>query len=126
MEAGQLDLEARLLARLANRRGGRRLAEVHEPAGKRPQPAPGVDGPSRQQHGAVLLGEGRADDLRAQVEDEAAARAHLLLALVRGHGLGGERGAAEGTEADRRRGEDAMPVIVAHAEKSTPVGRRLP
>ena len=44
------------------------LAEVHEPAGKRPQPAPGVDGPAREQHLPVLLGDGPGDETRSDRE----------------------------------------------------------
>src|SRR2546430_8986598 len=93
--------ETRLLERLPHRGVRHGLAEVDEAARERPEPAPGADRPAREQDGAVLLGERGADDLGAQIEDEAAARAHVLLALVGRHRLAARRRPAQRAEAAR-------------------------
>src|SRR5207249_3482551 len=110
-----LHVEPGLLERLAPRAVGHRLAEVDESAGERPQPAPGIDRAAREQDPAVLLGDRAGHHLRIEIEDEAAARADGLFALIGRHRLPAERARAERTEADRLRREHAIrAVVVAH------------
>src|SRR5207244_1286267 len=93
------------------------IAKVDEAAGERPESAPAIDRPAREENGAVLLGECGADDLRIQIEDEPAARAHVLLPLVRWHRLAGGRRATERAEADRVRSQDARRGVGAHVSE---------
>src|SRR5262249_59197828 len=85
----------------------------------------GIGRAPREEHGAVLLGDPCRDDFRVQVEHEAAARAHFLLAMVGRYGLDREGGAAERAEAHRGRGQDA---VLAHSSESKPaiLGATMP
>src|SRR5262249_58516931 len=110
-EAGELDAEPGLFERLALRGVGDRLTEIDEPAGKRPQAPAGIDRAPRQQDSSVLLGNRAGHHLRIEIEDEAAARAHRLLALIGWHCLATERSRAERTEPNRLRREHAVRVV---------------
>src|SRR2546421_9691663 len=82
---GQLHAEPGLLERLALGGVGDGLTEVDESTGKRPQSTAGIDRAAREENPAVLLGNRAGHHLRIEIEDEAAAGAHGLLALIGRH-----------------------------------------
>src|SRR5205807_4627736 len=87
------------------------------------------DRASREEDAALVLGNRAGDELRIEIEDEPAASAHGMFALIGGDGLARERRAAERAEARRGRRERAIVIVIGmlrHPASVAPCrGRRL-